>query len=235
MDPGIKTAFAALDLRGTLVASRTMKEADADRIVEEVSRLGVPSLVASDVDPAPAFVQKIAARFNVRTFAPQRSMLEEEKREIAPSAQNLHERDAIAAAIKCYRAYANRLRQIELLETAHDRDMLKHLVIQGFSLNNAMLRLERRPEMKHAHQNPHEAKKDRENAEIMRLAEENVNLRKALDAQEKRIAGLEEELGKTRSQRYLEIMKDKEVKKLRTELRNTGWKLAKFRKKLPGL
>jgi len=234
VDPGIKTAFAALDLRGNLVASGTMKEADADRIVEEVSRLGVPSLVASDVNPAPAFVQKIAARFNVRTFTPQRSMLEEEKREIAPSAQNLHERDATAAAVKCYRAYANRLRQIELLETAHDRDTLKHLVIQGFSLNNAMLRLERKPERRHAHQNPREAKKDKENGEINRLAEENVNLRKALDAHEKRIAGLEEELRKTRSQRHFDMMKDREVKILRSELRSMGWKLAKFRKRLSG-
>lgn len=137
MDPGISSAFAAIDLNGKLVASKTLKEADADRMVEEIAKVGIPSMVASDVARAPSFVAKIAARFNVRTFTPHKAMQEKEKMEIAHFMGNLHERDALAAAVKCYRFYANRLRQIEAMKTELDKDRLKHLVIQGFTLKIA--------------------------------------------------------------------------------------------------
>ncbi|MDD5337477.1 MAG: DUF460 domain-containing protein [Candidatus ainarchaeum sp.] len=235
VDPGIKTAFAALDLNGRTVASGTLKEADPDRIVEEISKLGIPSVVASDVNPVPSFVQKIAARFNVRTFVPLRSMQEEEKKHISPMAENLHERDAIAAAVKCYRFYANRLRQIEIMDTGHDRDMLKHLVISGFSLRNAILKLEPRGREEHGTAKGPEAKKEREDLEIVRLAEENVNLRKAAESYERRINELEDEIRKMKGQRYAEIAKDSEVKRLRSELQRMSWKIARFGKKLSRL
>lgn len=111
-------------------------------VVREIAKIGIPSMIASDVNPAPALVSKIAARFNVRTFAPPKNMQKKEKTEIAGSMINLHERDALAAAIKCYRFYANRLRQIELSGEAK-KDKLKHLVIQGIPLKIATGIIER--------------------------------------------------------------------------------------------
>ncbi len=157
-------------MNGNFVASGTYKEADADAIVKKIAEIGIPSIIASDVNPAPGLVSKAAARFNVKVFMPQRSMQQKEKSEIAagletgnwksfwPSAQRrknraknfwrqkttIHERDALSAAVKCYRLYANRLRQIELTNTHLDKDKLKHLVIQGISLKRAAAMLEGR-------------------------------------------------------------------------------------------
>lgn len=233
MDPGISTAYAAIDLNGKLVSSGTLKEADADRIVEEVAKFGIPSLVASDVNPAPSFVLKIAARFNVRCFTPERVMHEKEKGEIAGETHNLHERDALAAAVKCYRDYANRLRQIELLETKLDRDMLKHLVMQGFTLRNAMLMLERKDEMKAApapdlKRTPEQKKDD----ELVALAQENVNLKKALSAERQETDALRAEISKMKGAKYSEIGKDAEVRRLRSQVEKMGWAIMRFRKKL---
>ncbi len=111
--------------------------------MKEIAKHGIPSLVASDVNPTPSFVLKIAARFNVKAFSPAKSLQQKEKALIAPETVNLHERDAIAAAIKCYRGYANRLRQIETLEIEFDKDKLKHLVIEGHALKRAMCMLEK--------------------------------------------------------------------------------------------
>ncbi|VVB98066.1 Uncharacterised protein [uncultured archaeon] len=200
-------------------------------MVEEIVKLGIPSLVASDVSPAPSFVQKIAARFNVRTFVPERTMLQEEKSEIAGQTQNLHERDALAAAVKCYRIYANRLRQIELLDTPLDKDMLKHLVIDGFPLKNAMLMLEKKAETGRARPETAKSAQEKKDAELLMLAQENVNLRKALDAETKLIAAQERELERFKAARYAEIGRDGEVRRLRAQLEKMSWAIMRLKRK----
>ena len=52
---------------------------------------------------------------------------------------NPHVRDAYAAAVKAYRRYANRLKQIERMDTP-DKERLKHLVISGFPIGKLVKR-----------------------------------------------------------------------------------------------
>jgi predicted RNase H-like nuclease (RuvC/YqgF family) len=53
-----------------------------------------------------------------------------EKREIGKGIDDVHIRDSYAAAVKAYRRYQNRLRQIERMEV-HQKDELKKMVITG--------------------------------------------------------------------------------------------------------
>jgi uncharacterized protein len=87
-------------------------------------------LIASDTSPPSHFVVKIAARFNVRVFSPKESMSRIEKRTIGKGIDDVHIRDSYAAAIKAYRRYQNRLRQIEAMEI-QGKDELKKMVIVG--------------------------------------------------------------------------------------------------------
>lgn len=232
IDPGINAAYAALDLNGKFIASGTFKGADPDRIVGEIAKNGIPSIIASDVNPAPSFVLKIAARFNVRTFTPFRVITDMEKRETAQGVESVHERDALCAAIKCFRMYANRLRQIELLETRLDKDRLKHLVIEGFSLTNAMLVLENKgSEPVQAKENRHEEKKEKDD-ELVALAEENINLKKALDAERKQTALLQAELEKVKSARYAERWRDSELRKLLEQNKKLSGMVRALRRRL---
>lgn len=130
VDAGINVGYAAIDLDGKLVAAGVEKEASDEKIVSIISKLGIPSLVATDVSPASSFVQKVAARFNVKVHSPNKSMTTEEKRIIGEDIVNPHMRDAYAAAIKAYNRHANRLRQVDKLDT-EDKVRLKHLIIQG--------------------------------------------------------------------------------------------------------
>jgi len=50
---------------------------------------------------------------------------------------NPHIRDAYAAAVKAYRRYADRLRQIDRMDVPN-RDELKHLVISGFPIGKVL-------------------------------------------------------------------------------------------------
>ena len=48
-----------------------------------------------------------------------------------------HIRDAYAAAVKAYRRYADRLRQIDGMDVP-DRDELKHMVISGYPIGKIL-------------------------------------------------------------------------------------------------
>lgn len=136
IDAGINVGYAAINLDGRLVSAGVEKDKNHEELVKIISRVGIPSLVASDVAPVPYFVSKVAARFNVKVFNPKKSMTHVEKRKIGENIMNPHIRDAYAAAIKAYNNYANRLRQIDKLETKMDKIKLKHMIIQGHALAN---------------------------------------------------------------------------------------------------
>ena len=112
------------------MASGCEKEAGDERIVKILSGHGIPVLVAADTHPPSSFVQKIAARLNVKVFSPAESMTKLEKREIGREIGDAHVRDAYAAAVKAYRRYQNRLRQIDAMRS-EKADELKRMVIIG--------------------------------------------------------------------------------------------------------
>ena len=87
-------------------------------------------LLAADTHPPSYFVQKMAARLNVKVFAPQESLKKLEKRRIGGQIDDAHIRDSYAAAIKAYRRYQNRLRQIDAM-SVRGKEELKKMVICG--------------------------------------------------------------------------------------------------------
>ncbi|MFH1685531.1 MAG: DUF460 domain-containing protein [Candidatus Micrarchaeota archaeon] len=118
-----------MSLEGKLVATGCEKEASDKIIVREVSKIGIPVIIASDTSPPSHFVQKIAARFNVKVFCPKESMSKNEKRVIGKGMDNVHIRDSYAAAIKAYRRYQNRLRQIDSMEIENKEELKKRAII----------------------------------------------------------------------------------------------------------
>jgi predicted RNase H-like nuclease (RuvC/YqgF family) len=72
----------------------------------------------------------MAARLNSKVFSPKESLTKLEKRTIAKGIDDPHIRDAYAAAVKAYRRFQNRLRQIEAMDV-RDKDELKMMVIVG--------------------------------------------------------------------------------------------------------
>lgn len=122
------------------MASGCEKEASDERLVRVISSVGIPVLVASDTSPPSHFVQKVAARLNVRVFAPPQSMAKVEKRHIGRHIDDVHTRDAYAAAVKAYRKYQNRLRQIDSMSLP-TADELKKMVIVGERIAEKLYKL----------------------------------------------------------------------------------------------
>ncbi|MGB9719010.1 MAG: DUF460 domain-containing protein [Candidatus Anstonellales archaeon] len=144
MDPGLYTAVVALDLKGNVVLKFVNRDVGEKEVVRIIRKTGIPSIIATDVSPPPHLVEKIAARFNAKLFSPPRSMMQQEKDEIAKEIQDSHLRDAYAATMKAYREYANRLRQIDKLNLDEEKkDRIKHMIIQGIRADTAIKMIER--------------------------------------------------------------------------------------------
>ncbi|MEM4707511.1 MAG: DUF460 domain-containing protein [Candidatus Anstonellales archaeon] len=143
IDPGLYTAIVAIDLKGNVVLKFVDRDVGEEKIVEIIRKTGVPSIIATDVSPAPHMVEKIAARFNAKLFYPSRSLMQEEKDEIGRNIQDPHLRDAYSATMKAYREYANRLRQIDKLHFDEEKkDRIKHMIIQGVRADAAIKAVE---------------------------------------------------------------------------------------------
>ncbi|MET1100913.1 MAG: DUF460 domain-containing protein [Pyrodictiaceae archaeon] len=154
VDPGTVTGVAVIDLDGRLLYLGSHRGLDRQMLIELVRNIGVPILVATDVKPAPDFVRKLAASLKVQLYEPPESLPVEEKREIVLNKLkelrgniriDSHSRDALAAALKAYQAFSQKLSQIEAQVTRMSSLMLdtariKADVIRGLSIAEAVER-----------------------------------------------------------------------------------------------
>lgn len=132
LDAGIKTGYVILNLEGEIITSGVEKEASHERIVKIISDIGTPSIIATDVAKPPSFIRKVAARFNAKVFHPQKSITVEEKKQMGKGIVDPHIRDSYSAAVKAYRHYANRFRQVDKMKLGkQEKEKLKHLLIRG--------------------------------------------------------------------------------------------------------
>lgn len=150
VDPGTVTAVAAIDLHGRLIFVYSRKGLDRAEIIELIKRHGTPVLIATDVTPAPETVKKLAASLGVPLYTPPTSLTVDEKQELVSSYAstnrlhrlNTHERDALAAALRAYREYMGKFRQIEAHASRYPAEIsvenLKASVVRGASIAEAI-------------------------------------------------------------------------------------------------
>lgn len=140
VDPGHTIGLAALDLSGKPLRTAHIQQGGFGAALAELETWGTPSLIASDVRPAPELVLKLASAFNAALFVPERPWREDDKRKVAResferhsfSVENVHERDALSAAVQAWRHNQNMLRTSPATEMSIDElDILRHLLLQG--------------------------------------------------------------------------------------------------------
>ncbi len=133
VDPGTTTAVAILDLNGKLVEVSSSRVSSVPDIIEHISEMGRPVVIATDMVPPPAAVEKIKRAFNAVLFTPNERIPVEEKVRLARPLgySNDHERDALAAAVKAFNAYKNKFAQIDKKTPSHLSGDVKALALEG--------------------------------------------------------------------------------------------------------
>jgi hypothetical protein len=147
VDPGTTIGIAALNLDGELVGLVSSRMMSVPDIVSYIREKGKPVVVATDVVPPPATVEKIKRSFKATLFVPNERIAVEEKVKLARpyGYGNDHERDALAAAVKAYNAYKNKFAQIDRKVPAHMTGDVKAMAVGGKTIDAAIEMLKPRP------------------------------------------------------------------------------------------
>lgn len=206
IDPGTTTAYAALDLDGNLLALRSSRQLTMADLVEELTRVGRPLVVASDVHEMPFSVEKVRRAFSAVAYTPKTDISVEAKLEAArpfPYA-NDHERDALTAALEASRhvrhRFANMLRRVP---QGVDLDEVRAGAVRGQSLEQVLERMREPPARPAPAAAPTPPEPPGEGEERVRL----------LEGQNKRLRGLVRELQDESSE------KDRAIDRLQARLK----------------
>lgn len=141
IDPGTTVGIAILSLDGDLIFSDSFRGMSHDQVVKLIAEHGKPAIVATDVYPTPAAVEKIRRSFKAVLGTPGAQLRAEEKIAMARpfGYSNDHERDSLAAAISTYRNYKNIFSRVEKKAPRFaDLDLIKYHVINGDSIEEAI-------------------------------------------------------------------------------------------------
>ena len=150
LDPGLTVGLSIMDLNGRILKVDSYREASRGQIIREITQLGKPTLICVDVYPFPAYVEKVAAALNARTYTPRSVMTVSEKNEISRKlamqqgilVKNAHQRDSLASAYKGYTKFKKEFERIDKkFFSEFDRsirDEIKSLVVKGKSLTEAV-------------------------------------------------------------------------------------------------
>ena len=137
-DSGKTSAIACLDLDGKLLALRHAGSREPPGSLNIMA--GRPVIIAGDKKKPGAMLSELSTIFDAVLFLPGMDLSVEKKKQIAQGFENFHERDALAAAITAFNAYAGKLRQADRLarQSGADVDSIKAMVIRKYSVHEAI-------------------------------------------------------------------------------------------------
>jgi hypothetical protein len=250
IDPGTTVGIAILSLEGELLLSRSIRGISHDEVVKLIAEYGKPAVVATDVFPTPAAVEKIRRSFNAVLGTPGGEMRAEEKIALARTFgySNDHERDSLAAALTTYKNYKNVFSRVEKRTPKYlDIDRVKFHVIHGASIEEAIEKVLPLPKMqKDVRPEPEKAEApdldeqvsrlreelSQKNAQINQLKEYVAELKYGSGQKEREIEALEHRISKMRTSESLKVRRDKEVQIRDSEIERLKKELASVRKSL---
>ena len=114
---GLTVGIAILDTKGNLVDMVSKREVTRSEIIKYILKFGKPVIVASDVNPLPKTIDKIASSLGSKTYYPKVSLSNVEKSKIVEDydeeIKNSHQKDALAAALRAFKNYHDLFLKIE--------------------------------------------------------------------------------------------------------------------------
>lgn len=230
LDPGITVGIAALDLNGQILTTYSERNMAISDVIKFISEIGHPIIISTDVNPAPGLVEKIARSFKALLFVPRESLKVEEKNELlrnlGVTVEDDHQRDALTAAYKAYLRLKPKLDHVDAklreLEIEGKGEEIKALVVQGYNLGEAILKVKekekpkeeiRAAEEKEASLDlgPYLEKIKELEKTIEFLEKENQELRAMIEEQRKIIENLETKIATYDEKIREKILRTKEI------------------------
>jgi predicted RNase H-like nuclease (RuvC/YqgF family) len=131
---GVTTGIAILDIKGKIVDLSSKKEATKAELIKYIMKFGNPLIIASDVNPLPKGIDKLASSLGCHIFYPKVSMSNKEKEkmieEYKEEIKDSHQKDALAAALRAFRNYHAMFLKIEEVVKKFEREDLFEDVVK---------------------------------------------------------------------------------------------------------
>jgi len=142
IDPGKRAAIACIGLDGRLIHASSGLFVGLGWLVSQINEVGTPVIIASDKKSPNETTVKLASIFNAVLFASGYDISVKRKQEMARPYElgNVHERDALSAALSAYNSYQNKMKQAEVFAARNgiaDTDRIKAMVIKRYSMREA--------------------------------------------------------------------------------------------------
>ncbi|MGB9964478.1 DUF460 domain-containing protein [Halobacterium sp. CBA1126] len=228
IDPGTTTAVALVALDGRVLDVTSTRTADTADVIEWIIERGRPVLVAADVTPMPATVEKIRASFDAAGWTPDTDLPVDEKqhRTREEGYEDDHQRDAMAAALFARDDHADQIRRAtEETPPELDRGEVVARVVGDDEPLTAVvddLTETDEPEEESVEHEPRELTDEERRirdleAQVARLQDHVSDLEAELDEKDEQIAEYEEELSEARREERQAARERREVTKLQWE------------------
>ncbi|VVB51859.1 Uncharacterised protein [uncultured archaeon] len=228
VDPGTTTALAFLSLEGRFLDVVSAKEMGLSGAIDEIIKRGKPSIIATDVNPPPSFVERLASKMGATLYTPPEPLTVADKWELTREhrIEDAHQRDALAAALNAYQHLHNKLKKAASLGLP---DEVTHRVLKGVSIDNAIHELDEKKNQAMQHPPYIPVRNDEERA---RLKDENVRLREMLNSAEEEISRLKNQIHDEKRRYILEVSHDKEIRERDHTIQHLTRKNDELRRKL---
>jgi len=255
IDPGLEVGLSALDMYGNPVLLETKRGIDRETVIEILQEKGIPALIATDVNPVPDSVKKLAAVLKAKLHVPERILSVDEKQNLLNeysakyglNVSDPHVRDSLAAAIVAYRDVEKKLRQaegmIERFGIEMDRNVVFRCVIEGNTIAECIEKEIDRKIWKQRTEVVQEPKSAiPQNQEVEKIREENQALKYEL-LRLRRLVGrlvnekeaLERRIQEIKVTYNAEVDKDRRIEGLKAVLEQRGKEVLKLREDLAKL
>ena len=117
IDLGTTIGIAILDTRGKILDLSSKREAKRADIVKHIMKFGDALIIASDVNPLPKGIEKLASSLGCHIFYPKVSMSYKEKEKMIDDykeeIKDSHQKDALAAALRAFKNYHSMFLKVE--------------------------------------------------------------------------------------------------------------------------
>ena len=121
-DPGTTAALAIIDTKGEILFLKSKRGFKKGEIIDIITDMGKPLLIAGDRRPLPRSVERMARTLGCRPFYPRKSLSISDKkwivREFMNEIEDDHEKDALASALYAFKHYSRVFKRTnEILES----------------------------------------------------------------------------------------------------------------------
>jgi hypothetical protein len=134
IDPGITSGIAVLDLKGNLLGITSKRYVKKGFLVEYSTKFGTPIIIATDVNPPPKTVKKLAKTLGCKLYYPEVSLSNLEKVKLVKKYDEetggYHQKDALAAGIKALKNYRELFSKIQDAVSKFDKKIFDEVAIK---------------------------------------------------------------------------------------------------------